>query len=236
MVSRLDNITKVPPVEQLGTHIRLNESEINQRVATYLEQLKEIKRTPVSATIEEFFDLMRNVIISKQTFEGVPEDKLILFVEEDPPETIDTETITFFIKSRKPGLYSRGPAGATGVKEVTPHLRSIIDHPEAPSQKLVTMGRFYDNLLEFNIYARTSKVARERLLWFERTMDIYNWFFKLYSFTVVEMEVGNRERININGIKVTKYPITYMVRTDDTFYFSLQELRELLIKINISTN
>jgi hypothetical protein len=235
-MTRIDNITIVPTVEQLGTHVRLNESQINQKVFTYLNELKKTPRTPISATIEEFFELLQTVVMSKQEYDGEPPDKRILVVEEDPPETIDTECITFFLKSRENGQYSQGAPGQGKVKEITPHLRSIVDHPEAPSMKLITMGKFYDNLIQFNIYARTTKEARKRLLWFERTMDIYNWFFRLYSFKIAEVGVGERERITINGIKVTKYPITYWVRTDDTFFFSQQELRDILIKVNISTN
>jgi len=237
MASRIDNITNIPSVEASSTRVRYNETEINAVVANYLESYDRGKRTPASgAELQDFFEMIQTVISSKQNQEGVPADKQILVVEDDPPESVDTEAITFYLKTRVPGRIDQGPSGAGKVKEVVPHQRSIIDHPEAPGQKLVTVGRFYDNWITFNIYARTNKVARERLLWFEHVMDIYNWYFRLYGFRVVEEGVGSRERAMIDELTVTKYPITYMVRTDDTFYFSTQELKDILIKLELSSN
>jgi len=237
MTSRIDNITRVTSSEAVDIRVRLNESEIQSLVNRYLESVDTGKRTPVSgAELSDFFELVQNSVVSKQRQEGVLDDKLILVVEDDPPETVDTEAITFYLKTRVPGKFDQGPSGAGRIKEVTPHRRAIIDHPEAPGQKLVTMGRYYDNWVTFNVFARTNKVARERLLWFERMMDIYNWYFRLYGFRVIEEGVGSREKVKIDELVVTKYPITYMVRTDDTFHFSTQELRQILIDLELSTN
>ena len=237
MVSKIDNITSVPSVEAVGVRVRLNESEIQAVVNRYLEDLNRGKRTPTSgAELSDFFGMIQTIMVSKQNQEGVPSDKRILVVEDDPPESVNTEAITFYLKTRVPGRVDQGPAGVGRKKEVVPHQRAIIDHPEAPSQKLITMGRYYDNWITFNIYARTNKVARDRLLWFEKTMDIYNWYFRLYGFRVIEEGVGNRERVKIDELMVTKYPITYMVRTDDTFHFSTQELKEILIQLELSSN
>ena len=237
MVSRLGNITDIPSVEAVGVRVRFNESEIQAVVDRYLESINNGKRSPTSgAELNDFFESIQTIIISKQNQEGVPADKRILVVEEDPPESVDTEAIAFYLKSRIPGRFDQGSSGVGRIKEVTPHYRAIVDHPEAPSQKLITMGRFYDNWVTFNIYARTNKVARKRLLWFEHVMDIYNWYFRLYGFRVIEEGVGSREKIKIDELTLTKYPITYMVRTDDTFHFSTQELREILIGLEMSSN
>ena len=237
MASRIDNITSVPSVESVGTRVRLNESEIVAVVDRYLDTFDRGTRTPASgAELGDFLGMIQTVVTSKQTQEGVPSDKQILVVEDDPPESVDTEAITFYLKTRVPGRFDQGPSGAGRIKEVVPHQRSVVPHPEAPSQKLVTAGRFYDNWITFNIYARTNKSARDRLLWFERVMDIYNWFFRLYGFRVVEEGVGHRERMKIDELTVTKYPITYMVRTDDTFQFNTQELKEILIELELSSN
>lgn len=236
MVSRIDNITNVPSVEAVGTRVRLNESQVQLIVDRHLESLGTSRKTPVGAELSDFFEILQSIVISKQNQEGIPADKRILVVEEDPPEAIDTEAITFYLKSRIPGRFDQGPSGAGRIREVTPHQRAVIAHPEAPSQKLVTMGRFYDNWITFNITARTNKVARERLMWFERTMDIYNWYFRLLGFRVIEEGIGSRERITIDELTVTRYPITYMVRTDDTFHFSTQDLREIILEVELSNN
>jgi len=236
MASRIDNITDIPSIESVGVRVRFNEAELGAIVDRHLEMLDQGKRTPEGAELNDFFEAIQTIIVSKQNQEGVPEDKRILVLEEDPPESIDTEAITFYLKTRVPGRFDQGPSGAGRIKEVVPHQRAVIDHPEAPSQKLVTMGRFYDNWITFNIYARSNKVARQRLLWFEHVMDIYNWYFRLCGFRVVEEGVGSRERMKIDELTLTKYPITYMVRTDDTFHFSTQELKDVLIALELSNN
>jgi hypothetical protein len=234
MVTKIDNITRIPVIENTGVRVRLNESEVNQIVTTYLESLREVEKSPMSgAEITDFFELVQNAVTSKQNYEGIPSNKHILVVEDDPPEILDTAAITFYLSSRLPGSFSQGPAGPGKHREVTPHVRAIKDHPEAPSQKLVTMGRFYSNWITFNVYAITNKTAREQLLWFEKVMDIYNWYFLLYGFRVIETEVGKRERVKVGERVLTKYPITYMVRTDDTFHFSTQELKNIVLKVEI---
>ena len=180
MASRIDNITNLPPVEtDSGVRVRLNESQVQSLVTQYLQDLTKPRKAPAGgqatqhgADLDEFFELVQNVIVSKQNQEGVKSNKRILVVEDDPPEAVDTEALTFYLKASVPGRFDQGPSGAGRIREVTPHIRAVVDHPEAPSQKLITAGRFYDNWITFNIYARTHKVARERLVWFERMMDI----------------------------------------------------------------
>jgi hypothetical protein len=237
MVTKIDNITNIPSIETSAIRVRYSEAEIAQYVNRYLEELHVDARSPQSgAELSDFFKMVQEVVISKQNYDGVPADKRIFVAEDDPPETIDTEAIAFFVKARVPGKFDQGPSGAGRIREVTPHMRAVVNHPEAPSQKLVTAGRFYDNWVTFNIYARTHKVALDRLLWFERTMDIYNWYFRLYGFRVIEEGVGSRERLEFDELVVTRYPITYMVRTDDTFHFSSQELKRIEVNLELSNN
>lgn len=237
MASRIDNITNVPNIESVGTRIQMNEIQITAAVDRYLETLHTDRTTPSSGSdISDFFELLQNSVESKQASERVPTEYRILVVEEDPPEVVDTEAITFFIARRLPGQFDKGPIGAGKVREVTPHHRSTIEHPETPSEKLVTMGKFYDNWITFNIYARTNKTARKRLIWFEQMMDVYNWYFRLYGFRVVEEGSSGWEKVKIDDLTLTKYSVTYMVRTDDTFHFSSQELKDVLLKVEVSNN
>ena len=238
MTNKLDNITKIPDIQRVGGRVYLGEVEFEQSFYTYLEQLKtnnSIVAKDEPSDIKQFFTLVKEAVETRQDTDGVSENKRILFLEDDPPEALDTESITFFLRSRLPGRYNRGPAGEGQIKEVTPHLRSITQHPTHPSEKLVTMGRFYDNWVTFGIWAKTNKVALDRLIWFEHVMDSFNWLFRLHGFRVIEEEVGNRDRIKVDELWLTHYPITYMVRLDDVFHFSTQELKHLVIKANVDT-
>lgn len=236
MVSRIDNITSVPDIEDPRVKIRYSETEYNRLVRSYLETLQSEPSSPSSSELNDFFDLVHDAVISRQNSDGVPQTKRILFLEEDPPgeSEIDTEAITFILRARQPGRFDQGPAGTGRIKEVSGHQRSIIDHPEHPGEKLVTMGRFYDNWITFHIYARTAKVARNRLLWFERMMDAFTWYYRVNGFRVIEEGCGDRESVNVGELELVRYPISYFVRTDDTFHISTQELRSVVFNIGVS--
>jgi hypothetical protein len=236
MVSKIVNITVVPDIQKVGTVLRLEESSIDRIIGSHLETLSESRRFPEGAELREFFELVQMAVTSRQNSEGVPEDKRILFLGEDPPEALDTEAVTYFVRSRLPGKFDQGPAGQGRIKEATPHVRAIREHPDHPSEKLITMGRFYDNWITFTVYAKTDKVALARVLWFERLMDTYNWLYRLHGFRVIEEEVGSREKIKLDESTITVYPMQYMVRTDDTFHYGTQELREILLNVNVSTS
>ena len=236
MTNKLNNITRIPDISRIGGRVYLGEAEFEQSFYTYLERENKNQAVVIEdepTDIKQFFTLVKEAVETRQDTEGVPADKRLLFLEEDPPETIDTEAITFFLRGRVPGRFDQGPAGIGKIKEVTAHVRAVREHPTHPSEKLVTMGRFYDNWVTFGIFAKTNKVALDRVIWFERVMDSFNWFFRLHGFRVIEKEVGNRERIELETLTLTHYPITYMVRLDDVFHFSTQELKHLVVKANV---
>ncbi len=236
MVSRRDNITEIPDVESSWTRVYLNEVDATQAIGTYIEQLIATTAMPVGAEIDYFFLLIKDVLNTRQDTEGVAKDKRINFFEEDPPGKYDTETITAVLEARTPGQMSQGAIGTNKVREVRPHQRAIREHPEHPGEKLVTMGRFFDNWITFSIYARTSKVALQRMLWFEHVMDSFNWYFNLHGYKVIESEVRKREKVNVGELTLIKYPMSYFVKTNDTYHFGSQELKRLVIKADVQTN
>ena len=97
------------------------------------------------------------------------------------------------------------------------------------------MGKFYGNWITFNVYGRTSKRSLDRALWFERVMDSFDWYFKVNGFRLIEEGMGGRERIEIGDDKlpVTKYSLSYFVRSDDTYTFGTQELKKLIITADV---
>jgi hypothetical protein len=196
---------------------------------------QEAQRYPVGRELDAFFPLVHKALISKQKTENIKEDKMVLFVEDDPPEKLDSETITFHLQSRSPGQFAQGPAGAGSHKEVRHHIRNIESHPDHPNEKLITLGKWYDNHIRFNVYARTNKQARQRLMWFTSVMDSYNWYFALNSFRVVEKGVGDRERVEIGGLTVTKYPVSYYVRSEDVRHIGTQEMKQVTFTVDVES-
>lgn len=234
MASRLDNMN-LPPDLKSGT---LGGSDI---IHLYMRQFQEDlvvnKRVAIGGEINDFFPLIHKAMVSRQRADGINDNKMVLFVEEDPPEKLDTEAITFFIQARSPGQWNQGPAGTVGHKQVRHHIRGIVEHPEHAGEKLVTIGKFYDNYIRFNIYAKTNKQARKRLLWFTRLMDQYEWYFRMSGYTTVEQGVGDRERIEIPEYgMVTKYPVVYFVKSEDLQHFGTQELKHVVLTATLEND
>ena len=235
MVSKIDNLINLPDI---GATERLSEAEVTQQIESYIKNVASVTQPPTRfQTILGFFSLVQNAVRSRENSEDVPEDKRLLVLADDPPEEIDSEAITFFLDKRIPGKFGRGPAGSGGVKEVSSHIRSVQQHPEHLGEKLVTMGRFYDNWIGFNVYARDDYAALKRVLWLENVMDSFRWYFRLHGISqVIEKGVGTKKHVIINEIELTKYPMSYFVRTEDTFQFGSQELKHIELNTNVSTN
>ena len=227
MASKIDNV-KIP---DLGTGY--NEEEAERRINQFIDEIKDNCRPPSNGDLIDFFPLVQKAIRNREEHDQVPGCKKLLVFEDDPPEAIDTAAITWSLKARLPGRFDQGPAGKGTIKEVLGHPRSIKQHPEHPSEKLVTMGKFYGNWIDFNIYARDSKKAMELLLWFERVMDSYHWYFRLYGFRAIEEGVGDKEKETIKDLELVKYPLTYFVRSDDTYHITSQELKKIIVDTNV---
>lgn len=228
MVDKIDNL-KIP---YLG--INYSEEEAQRKIDNYINDLKEFSASTKPANLLDFFPLVQKAIRTREEFEDVPNCKGLLILEDDPPEEIDTESITWELVARMPGRFDQGPAGRGNIKEVRPHTRAMINHPEHPSEKLVTMGKFRGNWIDFNIYARDSKTALRRLIWFNEVMDAFYWYFRVHGFIVIEQGSGKKEKVKIKDLELVKYPLSYFVRSDDTYHITTQELKRVLIDVNIS--
>ena len=233
MASKTDNITSIPDI---GGTKRLSEADVTRMIEQYLQNIASV--TPPKAEFNNllgFFDLVQNAIRSRENSDGVPDDKRLLIVANDPPEEIDTEAITYFLSARKRGKFSRGTAGSGGVTEVSSHVRSIQQHPEHLGEKLVTMGRFFDNWITFNVYARDDLTALKRVLWLEDVMDTFRWYFRVHGIQqVIEEGVGEKKHVTIGELELTKYPMSYFVRTEDTYQFGSQELKRIELDVDVS--
>lgn len=237
MVSSIGNLPSLPDIK--GTP-RLSEAEVARLIDQYVQNIvTSAVQPPHFGDLLHFFKLVQNVAWSRQNYENVPEDKRLLIMVDDPPdeEKVDTEAITYVLERRKPGVFGRIAAGDSGTgapREVTPHCRSVQEHPEHPGEKLVTMGRFFDNVIVFNIYARTNLQVMKRILWFEDVMDTYSWYFRLHGTRAVIQDTWRVGLVDIGELSMVKYSMSFFVRTEDTYQFGLQELRRLVLNLDVS--
>lgn len=240
MTSKADNIIDIPDIKIPGVEAYKHEQDWDLLISEYFQRLNAAPRIQVNASpesgasINDFFLLVQNALIVRQNSEGVSSAHRVLYLEEEPSEEVDTESICFELIRREPGDFSQAPIGKGSIKEVTPHYRGEIKDPGRPGERLITMGKFYTNWITFNIYARTNKQARKRLIWFEKVMEGFRWYFGLFGFKTIYEGTSSRETIKLGELKLTKYPVTYAVRTDDTYHINRQELRKLVINAEVS--
>ena len=235
MGTKTANIIKIP---SLGQESRLSEEEVNAHVARYIANLREAgKNEPPHNNILGFFELVQNAIKSREIEDEVPEDKRLLVLAHDPPEEIDTEAVTFFLQRRLPGSFGRGTIGESKTRELIAHKRSEVQHPEHIGEKLITMGRRFDNTIKFHIYARDDLIALKRVLWLENVIDSFRWYFRIHGiYNVLEIDVGDKERVTIGELVVTRYPMSYFVMTEDIYQFGSQELKSVELNIDLINN
>lgn len=238
MTSKIDNITKLPEIK--GTP-KMSEADVIRIINQYIGNVINSGTAPPHAGgIQHFFELVQNVIWSRQETEKIPADKRLLVMADDPPEEkeVDTEAITFYLKSRESGAFGRTSAtgGGAVVKEAVHHFRSSQQHPEHPSEKLVTMGRFFDNVVVFNVYARSDHQSMTRLFWFEDVMDSFRWYFNLHRIKILELEASRIGKVVVGELPLAKYSVSFFVRTEDTYQFGSQELKHVALNVDMSTN
>lgn len=234
MASTIDNITSLPDIN--STRFK-NEADVLFAIERYIENtINSGTVPPPGGKLVDFFSLVQNAVWSRQATENIQEDKRLLVIGDDPPEEeeINSEAITFSLENREPGQWSQGPAGSNGVKEVAHHQRSIQQHPEHLGEKLVTMGRYFDNVINFYIYARSSWQSLRRALWFENVMDGFRWYFRLHRINTVHIRTTKVGKVVLKEIPLIKYSVSFFVRTEDTYQIGLQELKRIILDVDIT--
>jgi len=236
MESKTVSIAEIPDIG--SSTQRLAEPEVARRIERYLSNLKKAEvQEPEHNDLLGFFGLLQNAIRSREISQKVPEGKGLLILAQDPPEEINTEAVTFFLGARNAGQYGRGSMGTNGVKEVVPHLRSIQNHPEHAGEKLVTMGRLFDNVVRLRVYARDDLTALRRVFWLENVIDSFRWYFRVHGIRqVLEMGVGEKEQVTIGELLLTRYPMSYFVQTEDIYQFGSQELKYAELNAIVKTD
>jgi len=223
MASSIDSIN-IPDLKLLG----YSEVQEENFIRKFTADVKKLGEHSLSFSIIDFFKLVQNVVWTRQQSEGIKEENSLLVLLDDPPEDIDTEAVTFVLKSRYPGQFNRGKAGQNTIKEVRPHLRSVIQHPDHPGEKLAQTGVYYDNWITVNLYARNNITALKRVLWLESVITDFIWYFKVFGIGQVIYEgTSQLSKVKIGDLELFKYPMSYFVRTENITSYGIQELKDV---------
>lgn len=193
-------------------------------------------KTPGDAkSILEFYDLVRRAIDDDEMRIGVSEKNKIIFTEEDPDVTSETETVTFSLLRREPGQFGQGPPFGAKHHNLRPMLREELPDEENPGYRIAINGYWYDNLVRFTCWARTNKAANARAMWFEDMMERYTWWYRLQG--VARVIFWGRQADIVTTVDNNKWygrPIDFFVRTEKVRQFEEKTLEQILIKIQTS--
>jgi hypothetical protein len=187
-----------------------------------------------SATIEDFTDLVLQVINDFEIQENTISDRKIIFSTEKPPVKSQSETITYAIIRREPGHLGQGPPFQGGRQELKPHVRRIIPDKNNPNYHKILLGQFFDNEVEFTCWAKTSKAANARALWFEDVIRRYQYFFVYKGIRKVLFSRRLRDDTeDIDGNLWQRRKLVYYVRTEDISEFSEPDLKRIIVNLGI---
>lgn len=185
-------------------------------------------------SLSEFYDLVQQAVEDYETRAGTPQVNQILFTEEEPDGSSETESVVFSLIERKPGQFSGGPPMSRDHSNQRPMFREQYKDPTNPGYSCIVNGYYYDNIVRFTVWARTNKVANARAEWFENLMEEYSWWFKLQGVDRVLFWGRNTDLVTVvNENKWYGRPIDYFVRTEKIREFNEKTLEEIVIRLTV---
>lgn len=218
----------------------LYETYVDEYLARLAEQAQaegtnQRLRTPTpAADIDTFFRLVGAAVSKQQEIDGAVTK--IQFTEEYPEkdDNIEGEVITYNILSRKPGTFENQRTSQAmsdrNIRQRTGFFREAYADPDNPGSRIYTFGQWFDNLVEFDMCARTNKTANQRALWFEDFMDTWTWFFKVNGVLDIRYEERGADAVHApENRKLAIRPLIYLVRTEKVTVIREHTLRSLIV-------
>jgi len=182
--------------------------------------------------LNQFFPLVEHSIRDLEDRTGTTSENRVIFTEEQPDTSADSESIVFSVISREPGAFSKGAPLKGKVKNQNFIPRESRDDPDNPGYKLATIGYLYDNVARFTCWARTNKAANSRVFWFENMMEEYKWWFRLQGINRM-LFLGRRTDIvtTVSNNKWYGRPVDFYVRTEKLQVFSEKEFEQMILRV-----
>lgn len=95
---------------------------------------------------------------------------------KDRPVTEWRDTIVFMVKRREPGTIGKHPFDPP--TEIKPRIREYKVDPDFPDSHIQILGQWFDNLIQFDCWAKLNNRADSLISWFEEFMQKYVWVWK----------------------------------------------------------
>jgi len=188
--------------------------------------------------INQFYEIVGQAITTQQRLEGVEKNLIYSSATPENDDNIAEERIVYSLVERKPGLFEQKSTGSvgddSGRRQRMKMFREGIRDPDNPGMAIYTYGQWFDNIVEFKIFARTNDVADSRALWFEDMMDLWHWYFRASGISQFKY-LGrlSDEFLSPDNRKVVCRPLRYYVRTEKVTVVRENMLRSLVVQSSV---
>ena len=126
-----------------------------------------------------------------------------------------TPTVVVEMRRQEPGTVGKRPFDM--MKEAKPRVRETYKHPDDPLNYTIQVrGQWYDNILRFTCYDKTSFGAERLISWFNDFLYKYAWVIKKNG--IQEMLYWQRradENISKWRDDIVGYPMEWYFRTEE---------------------
>lgn len=150
----------------------------------------------------------------------------------DAPEPW-ADTITFIVTNSQPGTMDNSPP-FSGKSQMKPKFMESWQDEEDPVMQLHTEGWMFDNLVQFDCWAKTNATAVRLLNWFEDFMFRHSWIFEKYG--VQKLLYWKRDEDVETPVwrnDITKRTVIYYMRTEKIFAFRTRRLSQLKLYVSV---
>ena len=109
-------------------------------------------------------------------------DNIVNFVSDyskeykEKPINEWVDTVTFRVKRKEPGTIGKHPFDPP--TEIKPRIREYTTDPEYLDCHICVLGQWFDNIIQFDCWAKTNNRADSLIEWFEDFMYKYTWVWK----------------------------------------------------------
>ena len=125
------------------------------------------------------------------------------------------DTITFMVRRKEPGTIGKHPFDPP--TEIKPRVREYIVDPDYDDCHVMVLGQWFDNLLQFDCWAKTNNRADDLIEWFEDFMYKYTWVWKKNGVNEILYWMRNKDE------EVSKWRNDLSVRTV-IYYFKTEKI------------
>lgn len=202
------------------------------------EEYKGPEFIPCSTDLDLFIDLLKKFIEKDQENK---KRKIILMddfsknnIFENPhsPGQDVLGVITYSLTKRAHGTTKGGNQPFDSARtERVPQYRGRLKNPEGkPNSYKFFFGQWYDNLISFNIHARSNKEANDIAAWFEKIMEESRVFFAFkgilkYHFIERQSDTVFKEGDGVIHVR----PMVYWVRTEKVYEITENAIEKIII-------